>query len=121
MARLSGRWGRLSVGAVMRAIVVTKFGMNYKDMPNLRDSSPTRVVASIDKSPKALGSDWVDIYLVHFPDHRTPFEETMSALEDIVLEGKVRFVGVSNFKHERDPDLHACTSNRRSSVRLEYV
>jgi aryl-alcohol dehydrogenase-like predicted oxidoreductase len=87
------------------AIVVTKFGMNYKDMPNLRDSSRARVMASIDKSLKSLGTDWVDVYLVHFPDRRTPFEETMSALEDIVREGKVRFIGVSNFKRE---EIEAC-------------
>ncbi len=95
------------------AIVVTKFGMNYKDMPNLRDSSPARVGASIDKSLKALGSDWVDVYLVHFPDHRTPFEETMSALEDIVREGKVRFVGVSNFKRE---EIQTCMRVRPIDV-----
>ncbi|TMK56225.1 MAG: aldo/keto reductase, partial [Actinobacteria bacterium] len=79
------------------AIVVTKFGMAYRDMPNMRDSSRERVLASIDKSLKHLGTDYVDVYLIHWPDRRVPFEETMSALDDIVREGKVRFVGVSNF------------------------
>src|SRR5512144_3408830 len=95
------------------AIVVTKFGMNYKDMPNLRDSSRARVMASIDKSLESLGTDRVDVYLVHFPDRRTPFEETMRALEDIVREGKVRFVGVSNFKRE---EIETCMRLRRIDV-----
>src|SRR5512143_4148211 len=95
------------------AIIVTKFGMNYKDMPILRDSSRARVMASIDKSLKSLGTDWIDVYLVHFPDRRTPFEETMSALEDLVRAGKIRFVGVSNFKRE---EIETCMRLRRIDV-----
>ncbi len=95
------------------AIIVTKFGMNYRDMPNLRDSSRARVVASIDKSLKNLGTDYVDVYLVHWPDRNTPFEETMSALDDIVREGKVRFVGLSNFKLD---EIAACMAVRRVDV-----
>jgi myo-inositol catabolism protein IolS len=95
------------------AIVVTKFGMNYRDKPNLRDSSRERVLASIDKSLKNLGTDWVDVYLVHWPDRETPFEETMGALEDVVRDGKVRFVGLSNFKRE---EIDACMGTRRVDV-----
>jgi aryl-alcohol dehydrogenase-like predicted oxidoreductase len=95
------------------AIVATKFGMNYRDMPNLRDSSRTRVLASIDKSLQNLGTDWVDVYLVHWPDRLTPFEETMRALEDVVRAGKARFVGVSNFKRE---EIEACMQVRRVDV-----
>ncbi len=95
------------------ATIVTKFGMNYRDMPNLRDSSRERVIASIDKSLKNLGTDYVDVYLVHWPDRNTPFEETMSALDDIVREGKVRFVGLSNFKLT---EIEACMAVRRVDV-----
>ena len=87
--------------------------MNYQDKPNLRDSSRERVIASIDKSLKNLGTDYVDVYLVHWPDRLTPFEETMSALDDIVREGKVRFVGLSNFKLE---EIEACMAVRRVDV-----
>jgi aryl-alcohol dehydrogenase-like predicted oxidoreductase len=97
------------------AIIVTKFGMAYRDMPNLRDSSRERVLASIDKSLKHLGTDWVDVYLIHWPDRRTPFEETMTALEDVVRDGKVRFVGVSNFKRD---EIDACMGVRRVDVLL---
>jgi aryl-alcohol dehydrogenase-like predicted oxidoreductase len=96
------------------AIVVSKFGMNYRDRPNLRDSSRERVHASIDKSLKNLGTDWVDVYLVHWPDRETPFEETMQALEEVVRDGKVRHVGLSNFKLE---EIEAC----RQAFRVDVV
>jgi myo-inositol catabolism protein IolS len=95
------------------AVIVSKFGVNYRDMPNMRDSSRERVVASIDKCLKNLGTDYVDVYLVHWPDRNTPFEETMSALDDVVRDGKVRFVGLSNFKLE---EIEACMAMRRIDV-----
>ncbi len=95
------------------AIVVTKFGMGYREMPNLRDSSPARVKASIEKSLTNLGTDHVDVYLVHWPDRNTPFEETMAALEAIVQEGKARFVGLSNFKRD---EIEQCNTARRVDV-----
>src|SRR3954451_22346319 len=95
------------------AIVVSKFGMNYRDKPNLRDSSRERVFASIDKTLKNLGTDYVDVYLVHWPDRLTPFEETMSALNEVVRDGKGRFVGLSNFKRE---EIEACQQVRRVDV-----
>ena len=85
-------------------------------MPTSRTSETAaveRVNASIDKSLKNLGTDHVDVYLVHWPDRATPFEETMGALDDLVREGKVRFVGVSNFmRHE----IEACMQTRRVDV-----
>lgn len=95
------------------AVVVSKFGMNYRDKPNLRDSSRDRVMASIDRSLKNLGTDWVDVYMVHWPDRETPFEETMQALDDVVRDGKARFIGVSNFRRE---DIEACMRTRRVDV-----
>ena len=95
------------------AVIVSKFGVNYKDMPNMRDSSRERVVASIDKCLKNLGTDYVDVYLVHWPDRNTPFEETMSALDDVVRDGKIRFVGLSNFKLD---EIKQCMAMRRIDV-----
>jgi len=95
------------------AILVTKFGIGYRDKPKLRDASRARVMASIDKSLENLGTDYVDVYLVHWPDQQTPFEETMRALEDVVRAGKARFVGVSNFKREQ---IEACMRVRRVDV-----
>ena len=95
------------------AVITTKFGVGYPDTPNYRDSTRKRVMESIDKSLKSLNTDYVDVYLVHWPDRNTPFEETMRALDDIVQQGKVRAVGLSNFKlHE----IKACMAARRVDV-----
>ena len=78
--------------------IVTKFGVGYDEMPNRRDASRGRVLASIEKSLKRLGTDHVDVYLVHWPDRATPLDETLGALDDIVRQGKARHIGVSNFR-----------------------
>lgn len=79
-------------------ILVTKFGIGYPDREGGRDSRRLRVMASIEGSLQRLETDYVDIYLVHWPDASTPFEETMRVLEEIVQSGKARFVGLSNFQ-----------------------
>jgi aryl-alcohol dehydrogenase-like predicted oxidoreductase len=93
--------------------VVTKFGVGYEEAPNRRDSSRQRVMASIEKSLRHLQTDYVDVYLVHWPDVHTPFEETMRALDDVVQQGKARYIGVSNF---RLAQLEACMRVRRIDV-----
>ncbi|MGH7966168.1 MAG: aldo/keto reductase [Candidatus Binatia bacterium] len=80
------------------AIIATKFGVGYKEAPNFRDSSRQRLMASIEQSLANLNTDYVDVYIVHWPDVNTPFAETMQALDDVVRQGKARAVGVSNFR-----------------------
>ncbi|MGE0823003.1 MAG: aldo/keto reductase [Candidatus Binatia bacterium] len=80
------------------AIVVTKFGIGYKEAPNFRDSSRQRILVSIEKSLKNLSTDYVDVYMVHWPDVNTPLDDTMRALDEVVKQGKARFVGISNFR-----------------------
>ncbi len=88
-----------ALGARRRDVaIVTKFGVGYEEMPNRRDSSRRRVVASIEKSLKRLQTDHVDVYMVHWPDLETPLDETMKALDDTVRHGKARYIGVSNFR-----------------------
>ena len=93
--------------------LVTKFGVGYDEMPNRRDSSRARVMASIEKSLQRLKTDHVDVYLVHWPDPSTPLDETMRALDDIVRQGKARYIGVSNF---RLPQIEDCMRLRRVDV-----
>ncbi len=95
------------------AIIVTKFGVGYKEAPNFRDSSRQRVIDSIEKSLSHLNTHYVDVYLVHWPDVNTPFDETMRALEDLVEQGKVRFVGISNFRRQQ---IETCMQTRRVDV-----
>jgi myo-inositol catabolism protein IolS len=93
--------------------IVTKFGTGYAELPARRDSSRARVMASIDKSLQRLRTDRVDAYLVHWPDPATPLGETMAALDDIVRQGKVRYIGVSNF---RLAQIEECMRLRRIDV-----
>ena len=95
------------------AVVVTKFGIGYKEAPNYRDSSRERVMVSIEKSLKNLNTDYVDVYMVHWPDLNTPFEETMQALDDVVQQGKARAIGISNFRREQ---IEASMTTRRVDV-----
>ncbi|NOT53562.1 MAG: aldo/keto reductase [Deltaproteobacteria bacterium] len=80
------------------AVVVTKFGIGYKEAPNFRDSGRQRILDSIEKSLKNLNTDYVDVYMVHWPDVNTPFEETMRGLDEIIKQGKARCAGISNFR-----------------------
>lgn len=95
------------------AVITTKFGIGYPDATNYRDSTRKRVIASIEKSLANLNTDYVDVYLVHWPDRNTPFEETMRALDDLVRQGKVRAVGLSNFRRD---EIEACMRARRVDV-----
>lgn len=65
----------------------------------LNDLGLTRrhVIAACEASLRRLGTDWIDLYQVHMWDELTPIEETMSALNDLVRQGKVRYIGASNY------------------------
>jgi aryl-alcohol dehydrogenase-like predicted oxidoreductase len=95
------------------AVITTKFGVGYPDATNYRDSSRKRVMESIEKSLKALETDYVDVYLIHWPDRSIPFEEPMRALDDLVKQGKARAVGLSNFKLS---EIETCMKTRRVDV-----
>jgi aryl-alcohol dehydrogenase-like predicted oxidoreductase len=95
------------------AVITTKFGVGYPKATNYRDSSRTRVMESIEKSLKALETDYVDVYLIHWPDRSIPFEEPMRALDDLVKQGKARAVGLSNFKLD---EIETCMKTRRVDV-----
>src|SRR5258705_10964386 len=82
-ARARGRGGRRN-----GVVIATKFGVGYEEMPNRRDSSRARVLASIDNSLKRLRTDHIDIYFVHWPDPNTPLEETMAALDENQAAGE---------------------------------
>jgi aryl-alcohol dehydrogenase-like predicted oxidoreductase len=78
-------------------VIATKGGLRMTDDGLVRDSSPEWLRSGVDSSLQALGADHVDLYQVHWPDPEVPFAETSGALQELVDEGKVRHVGVSNF------------------------
>jgi aryl-alcohol dehydrogenase-like predicted oxidoreductase len=82
-------------------VLATKGGLRMEDGQMLRDSSPRWLRQGVEDSLRYLGTDYIDLYQVHWPDHHTPFEETAGALQEMVDEGKIRYVGVSNFDAEQ--------------------
>jgi aryl-alcohol dehydrogenase-like predicted oxidoreductase len=78
-------------------IITSKFGHPFDDDPNNRGGSRRNLVASLEASLKRLKTDHLDIYFLHHFDPQTPLEESLRALHDVVAQGKVRYIGVSNF------------------------
>jgi aryl-alcohol dehydrogenase-like predicted oxidoreductase len=79
-------------------VLVTKGGIPSRpDSKHPMDGRYASIMLDIDMSLKALGLDYVDLYLQHWPDSDTPIEESMRALQDIQKAGKARFIGVSNY------------------------
>ena len=76
-------------------VIATKIHGKMHDGPNGSGLSRKAVMSEIDKSLKRLGTDYVDLYIIHRWDYNTPIEETMEALHDIVKAGKVRYIGAS--------------------------
>ncbi len=77
-------------------VLATKFGMPMDQDRKLMGGSRRYIMSAVEASLKRLKTDWIDLYQLHQPDPRTPIEETLRALDDLVHQGKVRYVGCSN-------------------------
>jgi len=80
-------------------VVVTKTGIVWEDERGVfvRDSRPASIRVQCEESLRVLGADRIDVYLIHWPDPDTPIDETMREMERLRAEGKIGYVGVSNF------------------------
>jgi aryl-alcohol dehydrogenase-like predicted oxidoreductase len=78
-------------------VIATKGGLRNEGGLPVRDSSPAALRRDLEASLRSLGTDYVDLYQVHWPDPATPIADTAETLAAFVGEGKVRFVGVSNY------------------------
>lgn len=85
-------------------VLATKGGINPGADP-ARDSSREWLRSGVDASLEALGVEHIDLYQVHWPDEQTPFEDTAGYLQEIVDEGKIRHVGVSNYSAAQIADF----------------
>jgi aryl-alcohol dehydrogenase-like predicted oxidoreductase len=85
----------LGLTARDRLVLATKAFYAMSDDPNDQGLGRKHLMSSIDKSLKRMGTDYVDLYIVHAFDPDTPIEETMEALHDIVKAGKARYIGAS--------------------------
>ena len=78
-------------------VIATKGGLRMSDEGLVRDSRPEWLRRGVEASLRALEVDHIDLYQIHWPDPQVPFAETAIALQQLVEEGKIRHVGVSNF------------------------
>jgi aryl-alcohol dehydrogenase-like predicted oxidoreductase len=97
------RLGELLQGHRDDVVIATKFGSDVRRLgqDNGEDwgarGSRRYIRRAVEASLRKLRTDWIDLYQLHRPDELTPIEETLSALSDLVREGKVRYLGHSNF------------------------
>jgi aryl-alcohol dehydrogenase-like predicted oxidoreductase len=101
-------------------VVATK--VNGRTMPgeNGQGLSRKHIMASIDASLQRLGMDYVDLYQIHRFDHRTPIEETMDALHDVVKAGKARYIGASSMWAWEFAKAQAVAATRFVSMQNHY-
>jgi aryl-alcohol dehydrogenase-like predicted oxidoreductase len=98
--------GKALKGIRQDVVLVTKGAREWvRDNPDRRaatvsDSDPERLLKSIDESLERLQTDYIDLFLIHWPDHTRAFSEPMEALEKAKRDGKIRHTGVSNFSVE---------------------
>jgi aryl-alcohol dehydrogenase-like predicted oxidoreductase len=93
--------GRALDGRRDRVVIATKFGKPMADGPDLARGSPAYIRWAIEDSLRRLRVETIDVYQMHEPDGRTPIEETLGALNELVQEGKARFIGSSNFSAQQ--------------------
>lgn len=93
--RIVGR--ALAGGLRDKVVIATKFHFPVGPGPNDRGNSRHHILRAAEASLRRLGTDWIDLYQAHRPDFGVPQEETLRALDDLVHQGKVRYIGSSTF------------------------
>ena len=93
-------------------VLATKFGMPMDSAGEKSGASRAYIAEAAEASLKRLKTDWIDLYQVHRPDTKTPIEETLGALEDLVKAGKVRQIGCSNYSAAQIDEAYAASSKK---------
>ena len=78
-------------------MLATKFGNPMDKAGVKRGASRRYIMSAVEDSLRRLGTDWIDLLQVHRPDPFTPIEETLRTLDDLIRQGKVRYIGCSNY------------------------
>ena len=93
--------GRALEGRRDSVVIATKFGQAMDERPEERRGNPDYIRWAVEGSLRRLSTDVIDMYQMHVPDPETPIQETLGALDELVHEGKVRWIGSSNFSAEQ--------------------
>ncbi|MFI6927991.1 aldo/keto reductase [Nonomuraea spiralis] len=89
--------GKALKGCRDDVVLATKVHFKMGEGPNRSGNSRLWIMKEVEQSLRRLGTDWIDLYQIHRPDHTTDIEETLSALTDLVRQGKIRAFGCSSF------------------------
>ncbi len=92
-----GKWLRKNPEKRAQIILATKVRGRMGDGPNDEGLSRKHIFSAVEESLRRLGTDYLDLYQVHWPDEGTEIEETLRALDDLVRDGRVLYIGCSNF------------------------
>ncbi len=114
-----GKWMK-ERGNRGQVIVATKVGNPMGDGPNLRGTSRAHILNSVEGSLRRLQTDYIDLYQAHIDDRDTPQEETLRAFDDLIRQGKVRYIGASNYSAWRLATA-LWTSDKHGYARFETV
>lgn len=98
--------GQVLEGRRREVVLATKFANPMGEGPMNRGGSRRYIMAAAEASLRRLKTDYIDLYQMHAPDPKTPIEETLRALDDLVRQGKVRYIGHSNFAGWQAAEAH---------------
>ena len=92
-----GKWLRKNPEKRTQVILATKVRGRMGEGPNDEGLSRKHIFSAVEQSLKRLGTDYIDLYQIHWPDESTPIEETLRALDDLIRDGRVLYIGCSNY------------------------
>lgn len=87
-------------------VLATKFGFPMDDTGRKQGASRRYMMQAVEESLTRLKTGWIDVYIVHVPDPSTPIEETLRGLDDLIRQGKVRYIGFSGFPAHSIVEAH---------------
>src|SRR2546423_5773453 len=106
--------GKALKGRRDEVVLATKVHFPLGEGRNRSGNSRRWIVHEVEESLRRLDTDWIDLYQIHRPDHTTDIEETLSALSDLVHQGKIRAFGCSTFPAEEIVEAQVVSERRRA-------
>lgn len=99
--QIIGKWMQKNAIPRDKLVIATKVRGQMSDDPADQGLSRKHILKSVEQSLKRLGTDYIDLYQSHFPDEDTPIEETLQAFSELIDQGKVRYIGCSNYSADK--------------------
>ena len=118
--QIIGQWIKDSNTPRDRLVIATKVRGKMGPGPNDAGLSRTHILSAVEASLRRLGTDYIDLYQTHWYDENTPIEETLAAMDNLIQQGKIRYLGCSNYPAWRLSEALS-TSGRLELPRYETL